>query len=100
MDSPNYDLFYLGALKLQSGVTLPGAKLAYKTFGSLSPTKDNLIVFPCAYKGLLAETEVAKMPNARCVPIPTIWDRVAGNAGANSVDTKFVNDRIAELLAS
>jgi hypothetical protein len=34
------------------------------------------------------------------VPIPTIWGHVAGNAGANPGDTKFVNDRIAELLAS
>ena len=40
------------------------------------------------------------MLNARCVPIPTIWGHVAGNAGANPPDTKFVNDRIAELLAS
>jgi homoserine acetyltransferase len=92
--------FVSTTLGYRAGVTLPGAKLAYTTFGSLSPTKDNVIVFPCAYIGLLAENEAAKMPNARCVPIPTIWGRVAGNAGANSVDTKFVNDRIAELLAS
>ena len=57
MNSPDYNLFDLGALKLQSGVTLPGAKLAYKTYGTPSPSGDNAIVFPCAYNGLIAENE-------------------------------------------
>ena len=57
MTSGDYDLFELGDLTLQSGVKLPGAKLAYKTHGTLSPAKDNIIVFPCAYNGLLAENE-------------------------------------------
>lgn len=45
------------------------------------------------------EVEVSRMPHARCVPIPSVWGHVAGNAGANAPDTDFVNDRIAELLA-
>jgi len=52
-----YDVFELGDLELQSGATLPNARLAYKTFGTLSPAKDNVIVFPCAFNGLLAENE-------------------------------------------
>jgi homoserine O-acetyltransferase/O-succinyltransferase len=47
-----------------------------------------------------SEHEAATMPNAVCAPIPTIWGHVAGNAGANPPDTTFVNERIAELLAS
>jgi homoserine O-acetyltransferase/O-succinyltransferase len=58
MTSANYDLFDLGDFKLRSGVTLPGAKLAYKTFGVLSAATDNVIIFPCAYNGLLAENEM------------------------------------------
>ena len=46
------------------------------------------------------EIEVAKMPDATCVPIPTIRGHVAGNAVANPVDTAFVNERIAELLTA
>ncbi|MDQ0394424.1 alpha/beta fold hydrolase [Labrys monachus] len=57
MTAPDYDLFDLGALALQSGAVLPDAKLAYKTYGTLSPAKDNVIVFPCAYNGLIAENE-------------------------------------------
>ena len=58
MSASDYELFALGDLALQSGVTLPGAKLAYKTFGVLSPRKDNVIVFPCAFNGLLADNEL------------------------------------------
>jgi homoserine O-acetyltransferase len=47
-----------------------------------------------------SEHEAATMPNAVCAPIPTIWGHVAGNPGANPTDTTFVNERIAELLAS
>jgi homoserine O-acetyltransferase/O-succinyltransferase len=57
MSASDYELFELGDLALQSGETLPGAKLAYKTFGVLSPKKDNVIVFPCAFNGLLADNE-------------------------------------------
>jgi hypothetical protein len=57
MTSPDDDLFELGALKLESRVTLPCAKLAYKTYGTLSPAKDNVIIFPCAYNGLPARGE-------------------------------------------
>jgi len=33
-------------VRLQRGATLRGCKLAYKTFGKLSPNKDNVIVYP------------------------------------------------------
>ena len=40
------DTFDLGDFRLTSGYTLPNAKLAYKTHGSLSAAKDNAILFP------------------------------------------------------
>lgn len=40
------NVFELGDLELVSGELLPDAKLAYQTFGELSPAKDNVIVFP------------------------------------------------------
>lgn len=57
MASPDYDLFELGDWTLQSGVTLPAARIAYRTYGTLAPTRDNVIMFPCAFNGLLAENE-------------------------------------------
>ncbi|MGE3270451.1 MAG: alpha/beta fold hydrolase [Chloroflexota bacterium] len=40
------ELFDLGDFPLLSGYTLPGAKLSYTTLGTLSPAKDNAILFP------------------------------------------------------
>ena len=40
------EIFDLGDFALTSGYTLPGAKLSYKTHGTLSPAKDNAILFP------------------------------------------------------
>ena len=39
-----HKIFQLGDFKLDSGVTLPSAFLAYKTWGTLSPAKDNIIL--------------------------------------------------------
>ena len=57
MASEEYELFDLGGFKVQGGATLRAAKLAYKTYGTLNAQKDNAIVFPCAFNGLIAENE-------------------------------------------
>ena len=41
----------LGDFQLQSGNILPNAKLAYKTYGELSPVKNNVVVLPTYYTG-------------------------------------------------
>ena len=48
---PDYEIFEAGNLALQSGETLPGAKLAYKTYGSLNAAKDNAVLLPTFYTG-------------------------------------------------
>ncbi|MEK3780386.1 alpha/beta fold hydrolase [Paenibacillus sp. FSL R5-0810] len=45
----DYEIFDLGDVTLQSGVTLPNAFLAYKTYGRLNEKKDNVIVYPTAF---------------------------------------------------
>ena len=47
----DYEIYDLGDVKLQRGATLRDCKLAYKTFGTLSPNKDNVIVYPTWYSG-------------------------------------------------
>ncbi|MCH7565524.1 MAG: alpha/beta fold hydrolase [Gemmatimonadetes bacterium] len=47
----DYETFELGNLVLQSGATLRNAKLAYKTHGTLSRSKDNVIVYPTFFGG-------------------------------------------------
>lgn len=69
----------LGAIKAKA-VVMPGERDLY------FPVVDN-------------EWEVKHMPNAVCKPIPGVWGHFAGG-GANSVDTKFIDDNLKELLAS
>ena len=52
-----HDYFDLGGFPLLSGSTLPGAKLAYKTLGTLNAAKDNAILLPHMYSGTSAFME-------------------------------------------
>jgi homoserine O-acetyltransferase len=47
----DHSTFYLGDFELQSGVVLPGAQLAYKTYGELNASRDNVVVLPTFYTG-------------------------------------------------
>ena len=55
--APDHETFDLGDVTLQSGVTLPAAKLAYKTWGSLNARGDNAIVMPTFYTGTHVRNE-------------------------------------------
>ncbi len=44
-----YQTFDLGAFPLQRGLTLPGAKLAYRTYGTLAADKRNAVLYPTSY---------------------------------------------------
>src|SRR4051812_16932459 len=53
----DYESFDLGDFALLGGATLRGAKLAYKTYGTLSEARDNAIVYPTWYSGRHWENE-------------------------------------------
>ena len=53
----DYETFELGKVALQCGLTLPQAKLAYKTYGELNAARDNVIVMPTYYGAQHAENE-------------------------------------------
>ena len=55
--APDHEIFELGAVTLQSGDTLPDAKLAYKTYGSLNARGDNVIVMPTFFTGTHVHNE-------------------------------------------
>ncbi len=46
-----HDLFSLGDIQLQCGRTLPDAKLAYKTYGTLNAKRNNVVLLPTFYTG-------------------------------------------------
>ncbi|KEO55040.1 alpha/beta fold hydrolase [Thioclava pacifica] len=47
-----------------------------------------------------SQNEVANMPNAAFIPVPSIWGHFAGGPGTNPEDVKFIDDKLKELLAS
>ena len=51
LSTRDYELFELGSVTLQSNAKLPDMKLAYKTFGTLSAAKDNVILYPTRFAG-------------------------------------------------
>jgi homoserine O-acetyltransferase len=56
-DPAKVDYFELGDFALAGGVTLPKARIAYVTYGVLSPGKDNVIVFPTWFVGTHLDLE-------------------------------------------
>ncbi len=53
----NYEIFELGDVILRSEATLRGARLAYKTYGTLNECKTNAIVYPTRFGGRHADNE-------------------------------------------
>ncbi len=57
VNKADYEIFEAGDLELQSGETLRGAKLAYKTYGRLNANNDNAVVFPTFFGGRHTQNE-------------------------------------------
>ena len=48
----------------------------------------------------ISQFEVANTPNAKFLPVPSIWGHFAGGPGTNPDDVKFLDKALKELLAS
>lgn len=53
----DYETYQLGDITLQSGITLPNAYIAYKTYGQLNDSKSNVIIYPTWFTGLIENNE-------------------------------------------
>jgi homoserine O-acetyltransferase len=65
---PDFDLFDLGDVVLQSGSTLPHATLAYRTYGTLNSARDNVVVLPTFYGGDHTDNELMMAPGRAIDP--------------------------------
>jgi homoserine O-acetyltransferase len=45
-----------------------------------------------------SENEVAHMPNAELVRVPSIWGHFAGGPGLNPIDAAFIDGKLKALL--
>jgi homoserine O-acetyltransferase len=73
--------FELGDLALQSGATLPGAFLTWKTHGTLNAARDNVIVYPTSYGAQYPDLEWLIAPDG--ILDPTNFFIVQPNMFAN-----------------
>ena len=56
-------VFDCGDVLLQRGGTLKGARIVYKTFGTLSPKRDNVILYPTSYSAHHTDIEWLVSPD-------------------------------------
>jgi homoserine O-acetyltransferase/O-succinyltransferase len=53
-----HEIFELGNYELESGITLPNAKIAYNTHGTLNQARDNVVLFPHMWSGTPKAMEI------------------------------------------
>jgi len=87
---PDHEVFDAGDLVLQSGVTLPGVKLAYKTHGRLNAAGDNAIVYPTHYAGRHRDNEwligagMALSPDDNFIVVPSMLGNGLSSSPSNT----------------
>lgn len=76
----SHETFHPGDVVLQCGITLRGAVVAYRTYGSLSPRRNNVVVMPTPFGCRHTDIEQMLAPG-RSIPTagsswsPTCWAR-------------------------
>jgi homoserine O-acetyltransferase/O-succinyltransferase len=61
------ETFEVSDFALQGGETLPSARLVYRTLGTLSPARDNVVVIPSWYSGTDREAEYCMVGPDRAI---------------------------------
>ena len=77
-----YETFDLGAFVLEDGFTLRNAQLAYATFGTLSPAKDNAILVTTWFSGTSKIMEQAYIGAGRALDPAKYFIVVANQIGS------------------
>ena len=83
--------FELGSLALQSGAALPGAVLSWKTHGTLSPARDNVVLYPTSYSARHPDLEWLIGPDG--VLDPSRWFVVIPDMFANGLSSSPSNSQ-------
>jgi len=84
--------FACGDVALQRGGTLRDARIVYKTFGELSPRKDNVIVYPTSYSAQHTDIEWLVSPDHCLDPtryfvvIPDMFGNGLSSSPSNTPD--------------
>ncbi|NDH64194.1 MAG: alpha/beta fold hydrolase [Alphaproteobacteria bacterium] len=83
-------VFECGDLSLQRGGTLKDARIVYKTYGTLSPQRDNVIVYPTSYSAQhtdiewLVNVEHCLDPSRYFIVIPNMFGNGLSSSPSNA----------------
>ena len=83
-------VFDCGNVSLQRGGTLEGARIVYKTFGTMSPRRDNVIVYPTSYSAhhtdieWLVSPEHCLDPSRYFIVIPNMFTNGLSSSPSNT----------------
>lgn len=87
----DYEIFEVDDVALQSGAVFPALKLAYKTFGTLNPAKDNVILYPTSFSAQHYDTEWLIQsggvldPERYFIVIPNLFGNGLSSSPSNTV---------------
>ena len=79
----------LGDVPLRSGGTLPGAFLSWRTYGTLAPARDNVVLFPTSYGAQHTDQEWLVAPHM--ILDPTRWFVVVPDMFGNGLSSSPSN---------
>lgn len=85
----DYEIFEAGDVTLQSGAMFPSLKLAYKTYGALSPARDNVILYPTSFSAQHTDVEWLIEPDS--VLDPTRYFIIIPNLLGNGLSSSPSN---------
>jgi homoserine O-acetyltransferase/O-succinyltransferase len=86
-------VFEAGDVALRSGSVFPSLRLAYQTYGELSPRKDNVIVYPTSFGAQHYDTEWLVQPGGALdsdrffIIIPNLLSNGLSSSPSNSSDS-------------
>lgn len=86
----DHRIFEAGDVVLQCGITLKGAKLAFKTHGELNADKSNLVLFPTRFSGRHGDNEyligegMALDPRQYFIVVPNLFGNGASSSPSNT----------------
>jgi homoserine O-acetyltransferase len=82
--------FLLGDMKVQSGETIRDARIVWKTHGTLSAARDNVVLYPCSYGAKHSDLEWLVRPDG--ILDPSRWFVVIPNMFSNGLSTSAADD--------
>ncbi|WP_298886489.1 alpha/beta fold hydrolase [uncultured Bradyrhizobium sp.] len=106
MTGRDYEIFEAGDTMLQSGAMVPALKLAYKTFGALSPARDNVILYPTSFSAQHYDTAWLIQPGGVLDPeryfiiIPNLFGNGLSSSPSNSADAPFPEFTYHDAIAA